>query len=238
MAHLFFALMFVFCVFIEPATGELKWTTEDKQTTLVVLVLDRTGSMESSRDQIISGFNEYIEGLKNTEGAEFLLTLLLFDKYGDEHLAIDIPYKAAPLDDVKPLTRETYVPRGLTPLYDAIGHGMQVVEQGSGYDKVIFVIMTDGEENSSKEFTRDKIFTLIDAKKGLGNWTFAFLGADQDAYAASAAIGIGAGNTMSYDSANTKATFGGLTNATSGAALSKDQSSTNFFGGNGDKKGD
>lgn len=229
MTHVLFTLLFVFCIFIEPAMGELKWTTTDKHTTLVVLVLDRTGSMESSRDQVISGFNEYIEGLKNTEGAEFLFTLLLFDKYGDEHLAIDIPYKAAPLDDVKPLTRETYVPRGLTPLYDAIGHGMQVVEQGSGYDKVIFVIITDGEENSSKEFSRDKIFKLIDEKKGLGNWTFAFLGADQDAYAASAAIGISAGNTLSYDSADTEATFGNLTEATSGAALSEKPASPNFF---------
>ncbi len=109
---------------------------------------------------------------------------------------------------------------------------MQVVEQSSEYDKVVFVIMTDGEENSSKEFSRDKIFKLIDEKKGLGNWTFAFLGADQDAYAA---IGISAGNTLSYDGVKTKAAFGNLTEATSGAATSEEPASTDFFNV---KKGD
>lgn len=226
MIRLLFALLFVLFVFTTPATGH---DTPDKQTTLVTLVLDRTGSMESSRDKIISGFNEYIETLKKTKDAEFLFTLILFDKFEDEHLALDIPYKAASLNDVKPLTRETYVPRGLTPLYDAIGYGIHTTEESKGYDKVVFVIMTDGEENSSKEYSREQIFKRIEEKKGLGNWTFAFLGADQDAYAASGKIGISMGNTMSYDSADTEGIFRSLGSATSGAAASPEPSTSDFF---------
>ncbi|MEE9200214.1 MAG: hypothetical protein V3V45_02095 [Candidatus Brocadiales bacterium] len=227
MIRLLSAVLFVLFVFTVPAAGH---DMPDRQTTLVTLVLDRTGSMDSCREQVISGFNEYIETLKKTKDAEFLFTLILFDKYGDEHLALDIPYKAAPLNDVKPLTLETYVPRGLTPLYDAIGYGIQTTEQTKGYDKTVFVIMTDGEENSSKEFSREQIFKKIEEKKGLGNWTFAFLGAGQDAYANSAKIGISAGNTLQYQTADTEGTFKSLGAATSGAAASPKASTLDFFG--------
>jgi len=174
---------------------------------LVNVVLDKSGSMESCRDATISGFNEF-KGDQQREGkmlkSKTLVSLTLFDTtYEMRHIAV-------PVEDVPDLTRATYVPGGMTALYDAVGASIRAVEATKDLPaKVLFVIQTDGAENSSREWDRARIFKLIEDKRKEG-WAFLFMGADQDAYAASAGMGIAAGSTVSYASANTSAIYGAV----------------------------
>lgn len=152
--------------------------------------------MESVKSQTISGFNEYINTLRKQKNVLFTLTKFNSDK-------VDIVYNGVPLSDVKELTNDNYRPNYFTPLYDAIGRTIKSLGDAKN---VLLVIQTDGQENSSKEFTRQVVFDLVTEKKKEG-WTFVFLGADMDAYGASAAIGISKGNTVNYAGIQTQNAF-------------------------------
>ena len=162
---------------------------------IVSFVLDETGSMQDCKDQTISGFNEYIgtlKGEKNVDNIKFTLT-----KFNSSRT--EIVHDAIKMSEVAEISSEDYLPSSTTPLYDAIGHTVKSVEKSVSGKKrnVLIAIQTDGLENASKEYDQQGIFDLIEEKKKVG-WQFAFLGADQDAYAVSAAMGIPAGATMAY----------------------------------------
>lgn len=160
---------------------------------VVTYVLDETASMLSVRDATISGFNEYLKTLRATK-SDARMTLLTFNSAG-----VVVRYSGKPLKDVSDLGPD-YRPSQNTPLYDAIGraiHDTDLVAKKTGAD-AIFIIHTDGEENASREYTRDMIFQLIEDRKAKG-WAFVFLGADQDAWRAAISLGIPVGSTISYD---------------------------------------
>jgi hypothetical protein len=163
--------------------------------TIVSFLLDETGSMDSVRDKTVSGFNEYVATLKNTE-TPTLLRLMTFNTDG-----FNVVYDCEDIHSVADLTRESYRPRALTNLYDAIAklvHDTEdYVKRISPTPRVMCTIMTDGEENSSSEYTRAAIFKLITDKEKEG-WAFAYLGANQDAWAASESIGIHRRNSANY----------------------------------------
>ena len=168
---------------------------------LISFVLDETGSMLDCYDQTISGFNEYIDTLKKSND-ELLMTLTKFNS--DK---VEVVYNAKPIKDVEKLTKENYKPDHLTPLYDSIGKTISAVEkEAKKDDKVLIVIMTDGEENASKEHNSKTIFDMI-KKKQEENWTFVFLGANQDAWITGQKMGLHKGNVMSYTSAETHSTM-------------------------------
>lgn len=192
----------------------------------ISFILDETGSMQSVKGQTISGFNEYVETLKGGDAAgriRFALTQFNAEK-------VDVVYDGVRLDEVAELTEETYWPTSLTPLYDAIGHTIRALEKrlAGKKRKVLVVIQTDGAENASKEFTQGVIFSLISEKKAAG-WTFAFLGADQDAYQTGARLGIERGNVINYESGKTRQTFGQTATATLNYASSGGKVTTRFF---------
>lgn len=175
----------------------------------ITFVLDRSGSMASVRDDTIGGFNAFIKSQKETAG-EATMTLVQFD---DQY---DIHYTAKPIGEVVDLNHETFVPRGYTALVDAIGKTIVTTGERLGKmneadrpSKVIFVIQTDGGENSSKEFNRDKINEMIKHQTATYDWDFVFLGANQDAIQAGGRLGIMAGNSMTYSAgaAGTKGLF-------------------------------
>lgn len=167
---------------------------------LISFILDETGSMRVVKGQTISGFNEYVGTLKAADNAEDMRFTLT--KFNSEK--IELVHDSVPLSEVALLTRQSYQPDNLTPLYDVIGKTLNSIND-DGHN-VLFVIQTDGEENHSKEFTRQAIFDLISEKKKAG-WTFVFLGADQDAWAIGMAFGLDKGNVMSYESAETTSMF-------------------------------
>jgi len=217
--------------------SKTKGVSPNGRVTAVTVVLDRTGSMEACRDQTISGFNEWLGALKReANGQEYRLTLVKFDKHsarlGDKlaQMDIEVPYRGVPLEQVQPLTRDTYVPRGLTPLYDAIGQSISETEAVKA-DRVLFVIVTDGMENASTKHTRASIFDRIQVKQRLGTWSFVFIGANQDAYESSAAIGIPMGNTLQWDPLKTGQTWGRTAVSTTTYIRSQNPTTVDFWKG-------
>lgn len=169
----------------------------------ISFILDETGSMVSVREATISGFNEYIQTLKaDKKSSKALFTLTKFNS-----LDVNIVCSNVPVSGVDELNDATYRPAANTPLYDAIGRTVRTLEkEAKKSDSVLVVIQTDGQENSSKEFTRQGIFDLISEKKKDG-WTFVFLGADQDAWLAGMTLGLDRGNVANYTAANTRGAF-------------------------------
>ena len=151
-----------------------------------VFLLDRSGSMETCWDDTIGGFNAFLNEQKADGGT---LTLIQFDH---EYQLI---YENKPIGEVPPLTRETFKPRGSTALLDAVGRAIKEVRTQT---IPTYVILTDGLENSSRKFTKAHIKDLIEERQKDG-WTFAYLGANQDAFAEAGSMGIAPCCTMNYD---------------------------------------
>jgi uncharacterized protein YegL len=194
-----------------------------KTTTNVFFVLDKSGSMTTVRDATISGFNEYIKTLKN-DGNKYKMTLSLFDtKY-------DSVYEDKSLEDVKDLDSTTYRPDGMTALYDAVCKTLNEKSQVKG--KNLVVIMTDGEENSSVEYTEREMKKLIEELEKKGNWTFVFLGANQDAWATAQKFGMSSvNNVVNYNntSVGAQAAFRSTAKATGFYARSAGMATTDFY---------
>lgn len=163
---------------------------------IVNVILDRSGSMDSNRDGTIDGYNEFLSGLRKDKETNYTLTLTQFDSPINQP-ELTVSYVDKPLSDVTALSRDTYEPRGGTPLYDAIGETIRRIEDKVKGRMVMTVIITDGQENSSREFKKEDIRDLIKRKEALG-WKFVFLGADIDSYAASSVIGVMAQSTATY----------------------------------------
>ena len=191
--------------------------------TIVNFILDETGSMTSCRSQTISGFNEYIKTLQKKAGN----ILMSLTKFNSEK--VEIVYAATPIKKVPELTEATFSPAALTPLYDAIGQTIRAVEKESEKAKVLMVIMTDGYENASKEFVQKTIFDLIKKKQDEDDWTFVFLGADQDAWEAGQKLGLHRGNVMSFASGEMNNTMKRAGGQSAVFCMSTNNSTKDFF---------
>lgn len=163
---------------------------KNQRTTLVNYIIDESSSMSGIADQVRTGFVEYIDELKKTSEGNVLVTLT---KFNTTETTV---YVAKPLEEIDSIA---YQPGGMTALYDAIANTVKRVEsQVDDNTQVVTVIMTDGQENSSREATEKDVNALITSKQNEGNWTFVFLGADQDAWAAAQKLGLFRGNVVSY----------------------------------------
>jgi uncharacterized protein YegL len=166
--------------------------------TEIVCILDRSGSMSSIKQEAIGGFNAFLESQKKEDG-EAKMTVVQFD---NEYL---VTVNGEDIQTVAPLNEDTFVPRGMTALLDAIGKTINDVSQRLSKmndeekpGKVIVVILTDGQENSSKEFKREQINQLIKNQSEKDKWQFLFLAAGQDAIEEAQSIGIGNLNAMNF----------------------------------------
>ena len=161
---------------------------------ILIFLLDRSGSMETCRTDTIGGFNAFVADQKTLGGK---LTLVQFDH------EINNVFENVPLGEVNPLTSDTFQPRGSTALMDAIGRTIKTHWSKKG---VVFIIQTDGEENSSHAYTKAHIKDLIEQKTKDG-WTFMYLGANQDAFAEAGSMGIAPAATLHYDVTRTPEAF-------------------------------
>jgi uncharacterized protein YegL len=155
--------------------------------TEIAFILDRSGSMESMTNAAISGFNEFLKAQQATvddhgQPIPATFTLILFDH---EYLPV---HNRQNIQTARPLTLDTYVPRGNTALLDAIGRTIDHIGQELAATpeadrpaKVIIAILTDGEENSSRHFSMEDINQRITHQTEKYQWEFMFLGANQDA---------------------------------------------------------
>lgn len=196
-----------------------------KKETLVNFILDKSGSMASVKGATISGFNEYLGTLKN-DGNKYSFSLTLFDT------VIDKVCVNKPIKDVKDIDADTYMPDGGTALYDAVCITIDaVLAKVKPTQKVLTVIMTDGEENSSKEYGQEQLKAKIKELESKGNWSFVFLGANQDAWANAQKMGMSQMNTANFvgSAAGIQHTMRAMSANTANFSASLASNTANFF---------
>jgi len=167
---------------------------QEERSILINFVLDKSGSMQVIREATVAGFNQFLLD-QQQEGGSAAMTLTLFDT------SFATVVRATPLADVRPLDRHTYTPGGMTALYDAIAHTMAITDQyvaANKPDQVLFVIMTDGQENSSREFDRQRIMEMVEDRQKTADYEFIYLGANQDTYTVGDGMGIRGGRSLDY----------------------------------------
>ena len=189
-------------------------TNHNPRNTHIVILLDRSGSMESIAGDIVGGFNQFMRG-QAAAGTDARVTFVQFDTEDPQEVIV----AGAPIAEIVPLTGATFVPRGGTPLLDATGRliarvdANQAARVAAGLPKedIVFVSITDGHENQSREFTLDRIRQLVTEKQAQG-WTFVFLSAALDVYGEANAMGVRAGSTQAFraDAAGTAIAFSAL----------------------------
>jgi Mg-chelatase subunit ChlD len=168
--------------------------------THIVMLIDRSGSMSSIVNDVIGGFNAYLAD-QQANGSDARISIILFDNQDPQETVI----WGAPISEAVALNAHTYVPRGGTPLLDATGLaiGRTMVDlqarvaTGLPADDIIFVTITDGEENQSGEYTLDRIRQLIQERTDAG-WQFVFLSAGLDAYGDADRFGYDRGATQAW----------------------------------------
>ena len=166
--------------------------------TELVFILDRSGSMSGLERDTIGGFNSMIEKQKKEKG-ETLVSTVLFD-----HESAVI-HDRLPLERVPPMTDKEYFTRGSTALLDALGSAIHHIGNVHKYarredvpEKTLFIITTDGYENSSSRYDYEKVRRMIERQKEKYGWEFLFLGANIDAAAEAKRFGISADRAVNY----------------------------------------
>ena len=180
-----------------------------KGLTEIVFILDRSGSMSGLESDTIGGYNSMIEKQKKEEG-EALISTVLFDGQ------TDVLHDRVSLDKISPITEKEYYVRGSTALLDAVGGAIHHIGNVHKYareedvpEKTLFIITTDGMENSSRQYSYDKVKKMIEKQKEKYHWEFIFLGANIDAVGVADRFGVDRQHAVRYecDSAGTALNF-------------------------------
>lgn len=164
----------------------------------ITLLLDRSGSMANIWEDTIGGINTFIEAQKKATG-KCTLTLVQFDDHYEPN------YVGVEAQHVAPLNKETYTPRGSTALLDAMGKAIVVtgtrlnnMPEYNRPAKVMFVVITDGQENASHEYTKRQVKEMVDRQTNNYKWEFVYLGADVNAFSEASGMGIHLSNVIRY----------------------------------------
>ena len=173
----------------------------DMERVKIWFLLDRSGSMQGLTEDVIGGFNQFVSDQGSKPG-KARLTAIQFDGGDPFEVIID----AKRINKVDTLTSDVYQPRGVTPLYDAVGRLITAADQRIAHraeqswpeEDQLVIVFTDGLENASREFGRSEVFDLIKERMEAG-WTFVFMGANQDSYAEGHKMGLVDGNVQDYD---------------------------------------
>lgn len=182
----------------------------------IINIIDRSGSMSSILESAINGFNEFIIEQKNQEGDAVVSTYMFSSDY--KKLYENVNVKECNL-----LDKTTFITGGMTALYDAIGYTIdnEIDKLGNLPKeerpiKTLCVILTDGYENSSKKYSKDKIKEMISEMKKDFDWEFIFLAANEDAAFTAETIGISKSNSYAWtnDSDGVKDAYAGISYAT------------------------
>ncbi|WP_026572922.1 vWA domain-containing protein [Bacillus sp. UNC438CL73TsuS30] len=188
-----------------------------KNLTELVFILDKSGSMAGLEADTIGGYNAMLKKQQKAEG-EAVVTTVLFDH------DIELLHDRIHVKGISPITDEDYEVGGTTALLDAIGFTIQKIVkvqkktmEEERAEKVLFVITTDGMENASREFSREKIKKMVQHQKEKYGWEFLFLGANIDAISTAAQFGINEDFAVDYhaDKIGTEVNFEAVNDAVS-----------------------
>lgn len=161
----------------------------------ITVILDRSGSMDTIRDDAIGSFNAFLRERKE-KNQESKMSLVLFD---DRY---EILQTSVPIQSVDPLNYETFIPRGSTALLDAIGRTIRTIEEREHEDEEVLVaVLTDGQENASVEYRLEQIRELIREKEAK-DWDFVYLSADPSAFSDAHIMGFAASKTARFRKEN------------------------------------
>lgn len=195
--------------------------------TEIICVIDRSGSMGVIQDDAIGGFNTFLDEQKKVD-KPCALTYAQFDS------EYEIVHDGVPIKDVPPLDHKTYVPRGSTALYDAIGRTINVVgarlaktPEHERPGKVLFTILTDGHENSSCEFRQGTIKEMIEHQRNKYQWEFIYLAANQDAATKGRSMGVARNHNFSATGQSVMSTYKGASEAFTSYRLCNDAGEAN-----------
>jgi len=193
---------------------------------LVSVVLDESGSMASVWAATVAGFNEYVDGLRRSP-VPTRLGCLKFDTEYRRYCAV------MPVANVPPMTTQNYAPRGGTALLDAVVKALGDADAEKRPDeRALVVVITDGEENSSKAATLDQVKAAVAERAARGDWTFVFLGANVDAFKVGASLGAAfTANASQWKSndAGTLAMYRNLAGATMAYASNQAKATATFW---------
>lgn len=171
-----------------------------KGLTEVIFILDRSGSMSGLEADTIGGFNSMISKQRKEEGEAYISTVLFDDQ-------IEVLYDRVPASKVEPMNDKQYYVRGCTALLDALGGAIHHIGNVHKYareedrpEKTLFIITTDGMENSSHLYSYDKVKKMVERQKKKYGWEFLFLGANIDAIEVAGRFGIAANRAINYES--------------------------------------
>lgn len=157
----------------------------------IIFIVDESGSMQGSESDVVGGFNNYIQRQRSETVGKVTVSLYKFNSLVSSVIV------NKPIAKIKELNQTHYSPSGFTALYDAIGKAIQEtdsqissISEKQRPDKVLMVIITDGQENASKEFSSQSINTLIATHENLLNWGFVYLGAGLKDFTDADALGL------------------------------------------------
>ncbi len=188
-----------------------------KDFTELVFILDRSGSMSGLESDTIGGYNSLLEKQRK-EAGDAVITTVLFDDY------YELLHDRTNIKGVSLITDKDYYVRGCTALLDAVGKTIAKIENAHLHtaeserpEKTLLVITTDGYENASREFTKEKVKTLVERMQKEHGWEFIFLGANIDSVKTAGSLGISADRAANYhaDSVGTAMNFNAVANAVS-----------------------
>jgi uncharacterized protein YegL len=196
---------------------------------LLSFIQDRSGSMETVWAETLSGFKTYVKNMqadqeKDNE-VEYVFSLTTFDTQ------IETPCIGKPIADVDQDLLKHHGPRGGTALYDAVGQTLRRHDEDKTltFDKAIVIIVTDGQENSSREWSKEAVHAAIDERIKRGNWTFTYLGTQPETWDDAQSLGVGVGASATYSPQNVQATYATMAAASTNMARGASGQSMSFL---------
>lgn len=204
---------------------------ESEQPVHVSFLLDRSGSMGAIRDDVIGGFNQFLREQQSHPGT-CRMTVVQFDSQDPFEVLAD----GVDVRELREIDADRYCPRGGTPLLDAVGRLIEHAERrarGRNEDAVI-VVLTDGEENSSRKWSRSVLFERIEGLRARG-FSFVFMGANQDSYHEAGRLGITSTNTSNWNARDPRTAYAQISRSLRSyrdkSAPGRAQQSADFFEG-------
>ncbi len=175
-----------------------KKAKKSQKKTHIALVVDKSGSMGSIHAQALTGLNEVLSGLMRDAnlGGETDVTVVLFDD------RVDTVLENVPADMLFQFEAPDYVPSGMTALYDALKTAVEAITDENETDDTAYLVtvISDGFENASRMISQEQISNMIKDLEKKGNWTFAFMLANQDIHQFVKTMGVSSGNVAAFSS--------------------------------------